>query len=100
MSESPTDSLLVLRGYRVHGRVQGVGFRWWTRTVADRLQLGGHVRNLLNGSVEIQAAGRPDVLAEFERLIAEGPQFARVKAVEHIEPDGAMSRVAFEILHR
>ena len=100
MSESPTDGLFALRGYRVHGRVQGVGFRWWTRAVAGRLRLGGHVRNLTNGCVEIQAAGRTEVLAEFERLIAEGPQFARVTSVEHIEPEGQISRVGFEILYQ
>ena len=97
MSESLSGGDVVLRAYRVHGRVQGVGFRWWTRTVADRLGLSGHVRNLPNGSVEVQAAGRADVLAQFERLIAEGPQFARVTSVEHIEPDGGMRRMGFDI---
>ena len=100
MTETPIGGDLVLRAYRVHGRVQGVGFRWWTRTVADRLGLSGHVRNLSNGSVEVQAAGRPDVLAEFEGLIAEGPQFANVTSVEHIEPNGKMRRVGFDIVPR
>ena len=97
MSASP-DGKLRLRGYRVHGYVQGVGFRWWTRSLAARLGLSGHVRNLSSGSVEVQAAGRPDVLVEFERLIAEGPLSAQVTSVEHIEPDGEMSRVSFDIV--
>lgn len=96
MSESFEDAL-GLRGYRVHGRVQGVGFRWWTRSTADRLGLTGHVRNLTNGSVEVHAAGRPAVLTEFEGLLAEGPPVARVTAVERIEADSKMSRERFEV---
>ena len=87
-----------LRAYRVHGRVQGVGFRWWTRSVAIGLGLGGNVRNLSNGSVEVHAAGRLDTLEEFEKQLAGGPQVAQVTSVEHIEPDGDMSRVKFDIL--
>ncbi len=97
MSESPGGNLR-LRAYRVHGRVQGVGFRWWARSLAARLGVGGHVRNLAGGSVEVHAVGRPEILAEFERLIAEGPLSARVTSVEHIEPDGEMSRVSFDIV--
>ncbi len=99
MREVPSGDPL-LRGYRVHGRVQGVGFRWWTRSMADRLGVGGHVRNLSSGSVEVHAAGRPDVLAKFERLIAEGPPFSQVTSVEYIEPDRDMSRVSFDIVLR
>ena len=40
-----------VRGYRVRGRVQGVGFRWWARGVAQDLGLGGTVKNLADGSV-------------------------------------------------
>jgi len=99
MSEAPSGDPK-LRGYRVHGRVQGVGFRWWTRSIADRLGLGGHVRNLSSGSVEVHAVGRPDVLAEFERLIAEGPPSSQVTSVEYIQPDEDMSRVSFDIVLR
>jgi acylphosphatase len=87
-----------LRAYRVHGRVQGVGFRWWTRSVAVQLGLGGHVRNLSTGSVEVHAAGRLYVLEQFEAQLAEGPQFARVTSIENIEPDGEMSHESFNIV--
>lgn len=50
----------------VHGRVQGVGFRWWTRRRAIELRLTGHARNLADGRVEVVAEGpRPDC----ERLL-------------------------------
>lgn len=45
----------------VHGRVQGVGFRMWTRRRAERLRLVGQVANRPDGTVEIVAEGpRPD----------------------------------------
>ena len=50
----------------VRGRVQGVGFRWWTRARALELGLVGHARNMPDGRVEVQAQGdRADV----ERLV-------------------------------
>jgi acylphosphatase len=45
----------------VHGRVQGVGFRWWTRSRAAELGLHGYASNLRDGRVEVVAEGaRPD----------------------------------------
>jgi acylphosphatase len=87
-----------LRAYRVHGRVEGVGFRWRTRSVAVQLGLGGRVQNLSTGSVEVHAAGRLDMLEQFEAQVAEGPQFARVTSIENIEPDGEMLHESFDIV--
>lgn len=68
---------------RITGRVQGVGFRWWVRQLADDLGLSGWV---MNGdderSVEVVAEGEPDALAELERLLRRGPPAARVESVE------------------
>jgi acylphosphatase len=41
----------------VHGRVQGVGFRWWTRSTALELGLTGYASNLADGRVEVVAEG-------------------------------------------
>jgi acylphosphatase len=41
----------------VHGQVQGVGFRWWTRARARELGLTGYARNLNDGRVEVVAEG-------------------------------------------
>ena len=51
----------------VSGHVQGVGFRWWTRSRALELGLVGHARNLEDGRVEVVAQGPTqalDALAE------------------------------------
>lgn len=51
----------------VAGRVQGVGFRMWTRAVAARLGLVGRATNLADGRVEVVAEGPR---ADCERLLA------------------------------
>ncbi len=51
----------------VHGRVQGVGFRWWTRCRARELGLVGVARNLPDGRVAVVAEGRR---VACERLLA------------------------------
>ncbi len=56
----------------VHGRVQGVGFRWWTRCRARELGLAGEARNLPDGRVVVVAEGpRPACEALLERLRGE-----------------------------
>lgn len=41
----------------VHGRVQGVGFRWWTRSRALELGLSGYAANKTDGRVHVVAEG-------------------------------------------
>jgi acylphosphatase len=67
--------------YRVTGRVQGVGFRWWTQQQAKRLGLRGYVRNLADGSVEVQASGSKESLAQLHSLLRRGPSGAQVTDV-------------------
>ena len=74
------------RGYRVTGRVQGVGFRWWTWKIAESLGLEGTVRNARDGSVEVRAAGSPEALDRFESLLRDGPRGAQVDRLERTEP--------------
>ena len=63
---------------QIKGRVQGVGFRWFVRVAARRLQLSGWVKNRPDGTVEIAAAGSEDRLAELRKLIQRGPDGAEV----------------------
>ena len=68
--------------FLVHGRVQGVGFRWWVWRQATDLRLRGHARNLRDGSVEVVADGPDASLAKLEQLLRQGPPAARVERVE------------------
>lgn len=66
----------------VSGRVQGVGFRAWTRREAVALGLSGAARNLADGRVEVIVAGAPAALDAIAARLALGPPLARVDAVE------------------
>ena len=66
----------------VHGRVQGVGFRHFTKTNGQRLGLAGWVRNLSDGTVEIWAEGRRETLEKFIQKVQEGPSYANVSNLE------------------
>ncbi len=85
------------RGFLVRGRVQGVGFRWWTQRTGHELGLSGHVRNLTDGSVEVHAAGSPEALEAFAKALHDGPPGARVSAVEEIAPDARTPTDGFQM---
>lgn len=61
----------------VLGTVQGVGFRWWTRSRALELGLAGYARNLADGRVEVCAQGPLADLERLETLLFEEPSQAR-----------------------
>lgn len=86
------------RGYRVRGRVQGVGFRWWTRQRADALGVTGSVENLPDGSVRVMARGPAEVLERFERDLEEGPPVARVEGLEAVPVELSADASGFRIL--
>jgi len=66
----------------VHGMVQGVGFRYFVRRVADRLELTGDVRNLPDNTVEIVAEGTPRKLDDLISEVRNGPPSAVVDRLE------------------
>jgi acylphosphatase len=57
----------------VHGRVTGVGFRWWTRARALELGLVGHARNAPGGRVEVLAQGPREQVQALLTMIEEKP---------------------------
>ncbi|HNP47596.1 MAG TPA: acylphosphatase [Bacteroidia bacterium] len=73
-----------MKTYRltVHGLVQGVFFRKYTREKALELGLSGTVRNLENSSVEIEVTGTESVLPDFILWCHQGPARARVDKVD------------------
>jgi len=66
----------------IRGRVQGVGYRDWTRAKAKVLGLDGWVRNLSTGEVEVVVAGPPGALENLIAACRSGPPSARVSDVE------------------
>jgi len=75
----------VARKYRVLGRVQGVGYRYFAERVANQLGIRGSVKNLADGSVEVYAMGPESDLDAFKSRLADGPIAASVTAVEESE---------------
>ena len=67
----------------VKGRVQGVGFRYMTKMVADQLGVFGIVRNESDGSVYIEANGEPEKIDAFIEEIRKSPSPSG--KVEHID---------------
>ena len=66
----------------VHGRVQGVSFRFYTRRRAIDLGLTGHVRNAWDGTVEVVAEGQRAGLEELLAFLRAGPPAAVVTQVD------------------
>ena len=69
----------------VSGEVQGVGFRVFVWREARALQVGGMVRNLADGTVEVIGQGDSERIASLEAAIRLGPSHARVAKVEKSE---------------
>lgn len=67
---------------KVHGKVQGVGFRFYTQKKATELGLHGFVRNKADGTVYVEAEGNEEALNTFINWCEEGPMWARVTKVE------------------
>lgn len=88
---SPRD----VRGYVVRGRVQGVGFRWFVQRTGSRLGLGGHVRNLGDGGVEVHARGPAELLDALEIALRQGPPASRVDSVTPAAGDPRTPESAF-----
>lgn len=83
-------------GYKISGRVQGVGFRYWTRYMAQELGVRGTVRNRPDGSVEVFAAGSHVAMLELERRLRKGPPGADVVDIQRLPPAGPLP-AGFEI---
>ena len=74
--------MLVARHYRVEGRVQGVGFRYFVERMAHQEGLSGFVRNLGDGGVEAFVEGDAEAVDRFEAHLRLGPPRSRIDLVE------------------
>jgi len=83
----------------IHGRVQGVGFRYHARLKGRELKLRGYVRNLPDGSVEVVVRGPQIRIDAFLVFCRRGSPVARVERVEvrELRPGEADGLQGFEI---
>ena len=66
----------------VHGRVQGVGFRYFVQKAGNCLGLKGNVCNCPDSTVEIHVEGSAKKIEEFIRQVEKGPTFAGVERLD------------------
>lgn len=94
MSDSSTETKAIL--FRVHGKVQGVGYRVFARTCAEALGIRGWVRNNEDGTVDAHAEGSATQLEEFAFDLSRGARYARVSKVERLDPETGAGEAALE----
>jgi len=82
---------------RIEGRVQGVGYRFWTEEAAGGLGLAGWVRNRRDGSVEALFSGAVNGVAEMLDRCRTGPRAALVESVRILE-EGGPAPAGFDVL--
>jgi acylphosphatase len=81
---------MVRRRVVVHGRVQGVGFRYSLARAAETRGVAGWARNRGDGTVEAVFEGEPEAVDSLVRLCREGPRGAEVEQADVFEeePEG------------
>lgn len=66
----------------IHGRVQGVGFRYFIQHTAKNLGIKGYVKNLADGTVEILAQGELLTVKKLKSEVIKGNGFSKVTRVD------------------
>ena len=80
----------------VHGRVQGVGFRFSCAEVAYKYGISGIVKNRSDGTVYIEAEGNDENIIMFKSWCKKGPLWAQISELEE-EPGSLKDYSTFEI---
>lgn len=88
---------IITKHYFISGRVQGVGFRAFTQSLAEEMSLIGWVRNLSDGRVEVLIRGPETTLEQFESRLRQGPAHGRVDFIEALEIQLHEQLKAFEV---
>jgi len=69
---------------KIYGKVQGVGYRYFTEKIAKKLNIFGYVKNLEGGTVEVVAQGKEEDLQKFIEQLKIGPFLAKVEKIDII----------------
>lgn len=88
-----------MKRYRIlfKGRVQGVGFRFTAKMIADRLNLTGSVKNLYNYDVESYVQGELESIKRFIYEL-ENQRFIRIESIDKTEVDIIEDENSFDII--
>lgn len=71
--------------FKVKGKVQGVGYRYFVQSNALQLNINGWVRNLSDGAVEGVIQANEDQIEKMIKLLKRGPFFSKVTDSEFQE---------------
>ena len=75
------------RVIRIHGKVQGVGYRFFATRVARRLGLKGSIQNNRDGTVDAVVEGEKSVIDDWIEELKEGPRYAEVTKIDQEAKD-------------
>ncbi len=83
----------------IHGRVQGVGFRFFVESHATRRGIHGFVTNNADGTVEAELIGEKHTVDELLQLINQGPSLSHVSHVDIAEEENDVTITDFAPFH-
>ncbi|KFF60193.1 hypothetical protein JF66_05955 [Cryobacterium sp. MLB-32] len=89
---------MIRKRVTVHGQVQGVGFRYYTRGKAEQWRLAGYVRNRPDGSVEVEIEGEDTAVSRMLTWLQAGPHSAVVDGTQVAEVP-VIGENGFSIIH-
>ena len=75
------------RVIRIHGKVQGVGYRFFATRVARRLGLKGSIQNNRDGTVDAVVEGEKDAINDWIEQLKEGPRYAEITRIDQETKD-------------
>ena len=82
---------------KVYGKVQGVWFRKYTLDSARNIGVVGMVKNLVDGTVLVNASGKDENLRKFKELLENGSPNSRVDKIDYSWEDSSIKYSTFEI---
>ncbi len=72
---------MIAQQFKIQGRVQGVGFRYFVLQQAEKLGIKGNVKNMNDGSVLVNAEGSDQNMTLFYEQCAQGPYWSKVSSI-------------------
>ena len=82
----------------IAGRVQGVGFRHWLQSLANKKNIFGWVKNKISGDVEVLIVGNEKEVNDMIKLCEKGPSLSRVDHVKVNEYKKDYLKKSFDII--